>query len=501
MRCNLSWVERCRVTARDWHLGSAARQLAIAGACLGSVVVVTRLPAVRKAVPADDAMIVLALAAMAVGVVCALFAALLGRLIDDERAVWIGVALAVYSLVAVPASVLGLTSGGLTALAEVRFAAHAYVVAVLCVAVLRPELRRRCGGRKALLVGVLWATVFGLVGVVLPSVGGLVVGSVVTRLVIATVGVAAGLCFAAVGWFTDTRAHSWMGLGCMVIALAHVEKLTPALAGGDIETTFSTIRLLGMTLVMVGLGDLAMRVLHAVAQVSSSQDEELRQARLHLRRMAEQGHELRNGLAGLAGATGLLVARVEESEILGAAVASELARLGALLGPHDADATTRTEVAHYDVAAVLAEQVALRRSSGMDVRLDAELDLIATGSRSMLAQVLANLLANCAAHAPGSPVRIQAGRQGEAVFVRVSDFGPGVPAGGERTVFQAGARGEQSPGQGLGLSICEKLVQAEGGRIKIRSHRDGAQGCTVLLRIPAAEPAEGRPSAAALAEA
>ena len=492
---------RCREATRYWPLGPAARQLAIVGVCLGLVVIATRIPAVIEAVPAADAVIVLALAAMAVGVVCALFAALLGRLIDDERAVWIGVALAVYSLIAVPASTLGLTRGGLAALAEVRFAAHAYVVAVLCVAVLRPELRRRCGGRKALLVGLLWASVFGFVGVVLPSVGGPLVGSLAVRFVIAVIGVVAGLSFAAVGWVTHTRAHSWMGLGCMVIALAHVEKLTPVLADENTETTFSLIRLLGMTLVMVGLGDLASRVLHSVTQISSSREEELRQARLHLRWMAEQGHELRNGLAGLAGATGLLFARAEESEVLAAAVASELARLGALLRPPEANATLVNEVERYDVEAVLAEQVALRRSSGMDVRLDAEPDLVATGSRSMLAQVLANLLGNCAAHAPGSPVRLQAGRQGDAVFVRVTDFGPGVPAGGERTVFQQGTRGEQSSGQGLGLSICEKLVLAEGGRIEIRSHRAGTDGCTVLLRLPAAEPVEGRPPVAALAEA
>jgi two-component system OmpR family sensor kinase len=482
-------------------LGPAARQLATVAFCLCSVLIVTGIPAVREAVPADQAMIVLALAAMAVGVVCALFAALLGRLIDDERSVWIGVALAVYSLVAVPASALGLTKGGLAALAEVRFAAHAYVVAVLCVAVLRPELRQRCGGRKALMVGLLWVVALGLVGLLLPAVGDAIVGSLPVRISIASVGVLAGLSFAAVGWFTHTRAHSWMGLGCMVIALAHVEKLTPGLADGHTEATFSTIRLLGMTLVMVGLGDLSSRVLRSVAQVSSSQEEELRQARLHLRRMAEQGHELRNGLAGLAGATGLLVAGADESEVLRAAVASELARLGALLGPPGVEAATRSEVARYEVATVLAEQVALRRSAGMDVRSDAELGLVAIGSRSMLAQVLTNLLANCAAHAPGSPVRVQAGRQGKTVFVRVSDFGPGVPVGAERTVFEPGARGELSPGQGLGLSICDRLVHAEGGTIVIRSHRGGAEGCTVLLRIPAAEPAERRPTVAVLAEA
>jgi hypothetical protein len=57
------------------------------------------------------------------------------------------------------------------------------------------------------------------------------------------------------------------------------------------------IRVLGMSLVMVGLGGLAMRVLRVLAQTSSSPVEELRQARLGLLKAAEQGHEIRNGLA------------------------------------------------------------------------------------------------------------------------------------------------------------------------------------------------------------
>jgi hypothetical protein len=87
------------------------------------VVIVTRIPAVREAVPADDAVIVLALALWRSAWCAPCFAALLGRLIDDERAVWIGVALALYSLVAVPASAVSLTGGsGFRAIAEVRLA-------------------------------------------------------------------------------------------------------------------------------------------------------------------------------------------------------------------------------------------------------------------------------------------------------------------------------------------------------------------------------------------
>jgi two-component system OmpR family sensor kinase len=459
---------------------------------VAAIVALSGTPFVRHALPADSVVIVLALAAMAVGVMSALLAALLGRLIDDERAVWIGVALGLYSLVGVTASAVGVTVGqSLTAIGDARLAANMFVVAMMFVAVLRPEFRQRCGGRRALSLGLLWTGLVVLFGTLFPAVIDPIINSFEVRIGIATGGVVAGFLFAVFGWFTRARAHSWIGLGCMVIALAHVDKLSPTVTLVSPGLAFGAVRLLGMTLVMVGLGDLAVRVLHGVAQTGLSQQEELRLARLRLRKVAEQGHEIRNGLAGLAGAAGLLVTRVDESEVLRAAVASELARLRALLGPTGVDAEPESE--RYEVSTVLTEQVELRRLAGMDVRLDAEPDLVALGPRSMLAQVLTNLLANCAAHAPGSPVRIQAGRQDDTVFVRVADFGPGVPEGAERTVFQPGARGARSSGQGLGLHICEQLLRAAGGRIEIRPHRGVARGCTVLLRIPAAEQAEDRP--------
>src|SRR6202008_1845396 len=90
----------------------------------------------------------------------------------------------------------------------------------------------------------------------------------------------------------------------------------------------------------------------------------------------------------------------------------------------------------YSVVCVLRDQVALRRSAGMDVRLDTDVRLTAEGSASPLAQVVANLLTNCAVHAPGSPVRVQASRRADRITIRISDFGPGVPAGAEARVLE-----------------------------------------------------------------
>lgn len=488
-------VERAlagRAARHQPSLVLAARQAGIVLALLVTVMGVTGLPAVRQAIPPRDAVMVLALAAVGVGVMSAVFAALLGRLIHDDRAVWVGVALALLSAVAVPASTLGVKAGqGLSAIGSAQLGAHAFVVVVLFVAVFRPELRRRCSGHRALVAGLAWVGVLATIGLQMPSLSEAVVGSLAVGIAMTIGGVVAGLLFAAVGWYAHCESRSWIGLGCLVIAVAYLQKLSPGLSPVSPEVAYSTTRLLGMTLVMVGLGELAVRALKTIAEANDSQEEELRTARLHLRREAERAHEVRNGLAGLAGATGLLVAGADDSAVLRAEVSAELARLGALLGPPSRDPNPESEQCAVEV--LLREQLAPLRTAGMNVRLDVEPSLVVRGSRSMLAQVIANLLANCAAHAPGSPVRIQAARQTDTVLVRVSDYGPGIPEGAERTVFQPGARGVRSTGQGLGLHICQKLVEASGGTIEIRRHKgDRGQGCTVLLRLPAAEPATGR---------
>ena len=92
----------------------------------------------------------------------------------------------------------------------------------------------------------------------------------------------------------------------------------PALPGGDGRADRSTrssprLRLLGVVVVLLALARLVARSLAARALGAVAQQEELRSRRVHLERAqelaAERDHELRNGLAGLAGITHLLSSR------------------------------------------------------------------------------------------------------------------------------------------------------------------------------------------------
>jgi two-component system OmpR family sensor kinase len=96
-----------------------------------------------------------------------------------------------------------------------------------------------------------------------------------------------------------------------------------------------------------------------------------------------------------------------------------------------------------------------------------------------------NLIENAARHAPGSPVRLSAFRDGDEIVIRLRDFGPGVPSGREQTVFEPWVRDERAGGTGLGLHICRRLLEEAGGSIAVRPSTPQHPGCTVVVRLPA----------------
>ncbi|MGH3611800.1 MAG: sensor histidine kinase [Pseudonocardia sp.] len=196
-------------------------------------------------------------------------------------------------------------------------------------------------------------------------------------------------------------------------------------------------------------------------------------------RRTERDHELRSGLAGLGGVTKLLEMSPadEERALLHASVTAELARLRAMLDDVGADA------ASYAVAPVLHSQIALHRSMDMDIRLAADPDLWAVGSHRHLSQVISNLMANCARHAPGSPVWIRATRLDDRIRIRISDCGPGIAPGWKELVFERGACGPTTGGTGLGLHISRRLLEANGGALSLAPSAPG-RGATMVVDLP-----------------
>jgi PAS domain S-box-containing protein len=105
-------------------------------------------------------------------------------------------------------------------------------------------------------------------------------------------------------------------------------------------------------------------------------------------------------------------------------------------------------------------------------------------------QVLDNLLDNAVKYAPnGTEVLVSARLVRQEIVISVTDQGPGIPAGELTNVFDRMYRIEQrlTPGVagiGLGLSICQRLIEAHGGRIWVESEM--GKGSTFHFTLPTA---------------
>jgi two-component system sensor histidine kinase KdpD len=101
-------------------------------------------------------------------------------------------------------------------------------------------------------------------------------------------------------------------------------------------------------------------------------------------------------------------------------------------------------------------------------------------------QVLTNILENAVRYSPnGAAISISASRWEDAVEVRVSDRGPGIPVHNRDHVFEEFYRRDVNgarAGTGLGLAIARAVIAAHGGAIWIEETPGG--GATVGFRLP-----------------
>ena len=444
----------------------------------------------------------MALLTVTAGGMAAILAHVVSRLLADRRAAWLSVALVLYSLAVVPAGTIDARFGSAeSAIGVARLFAQTVVVGLLVLVVWGPSMPGRLRSWWLSATGLLLTVGVAALASGFPGVAQQVVSFAAPQIALAIAGPVVGTVIVLVGWVQRSPMLSRIGLGATVLLLVPLRTEGPPDGPiAEVGLTQSSAHLFGILLVLVTLFQTVRRVLGVVDSTQAEQDEELRLAKLDLSHAAERDHELRNGLAGLAGAANVFKTRPlgADTRVLSTAVAAELDRLNVLLaGPN---AYAATDNGAYAVLPVLRQHVVLRRSAGMDIRLDAELGLFAHGSPSSLAQVITNVLTNCAKHAPGSPTRIQASRAGDTIRIRVSDFGAGIEQGTEQAMLEKGVRGAQSNGHGLGLHICQRLLQADGGRIFIRPRRPNEPGCTVFVELPAAVANRAHLEPAALAD-
>jgi PAS domain S-box-containing protein len=140
------------------------------------------------------------------------------------------------------------------------------------------------------------------------------------------------------------------------------------------------------------------------------------------------------------------------------------------------------------VERIVAEQ--RRRAPGREIKIDVRIDATpVVAAPDYVEQVLRNLLSNAEKYSPaGAPIDIEIDQAGNELRVAVHDRGIGVPEGEIDRIFTPFYRSpraaDRAHGVGIGLAVCKRLIEAQGGRVWAE-RRDGG-GSTFAFSLPIA---------------
>ena len=105
------------------------------------------------------------------------------------------------------------------------------------------------------------------------------------------------------------------------------------------------------------------------------------------------------------------------------------------------------------------------------------------GDRTLLGQVLANLIENALRHSASGPVELTV----EGPEITVADHGPGIPEAEREAVLRRLYRLDHSrttPGNGLGLAMVDAIVKLHHGRLELGDNDPGLKVVVRMERLP-----------------
>ncbi len=111
-----------------------------------------------------------------------------------------------------------------------------------------------------------------------------------------------------------------------------------------------------------------------------------------------------------------------------------------------------------------------------------------SGDPHRLRQVFCNLLDNAFKHGgSGKRVDVVLFRQDNQAVITIRDFGPGIPEEELPHVKYKFYKGSsKARGSGIGLAICDEIMERHGGVLEIGNAEGG--GCIITLRLPIDQP-------------
>lgn len=145
--------------------------------------------------------------------------------------------------------------------------------------------------------------------------------------------------------------------------------------------------------------------------------------------------------------------------------------------------SAREQGERFSLSALIDEVVApLRSDSRIVVHVAGHRDVLLSGVRDQLQQVLTNIVLNAKQAIDGQgEIEISLTQTDNSVLIAVCDTGRGIPASMLDHLFRP-SQSSRPGGLGVGLYQCKKIVEAHGGTIRLQS--EVGQGTEVQIELP-----------------
>jgi len=238
-----------------------------------------------------------------------------------------------------------------------------------------------------------------------------------------------------------------------------------------------------------------------IVRSANSMLDRIESAFLHLRDFtADAAHELRTPLTAAKCRLDVALERQRDAGQYQQAIRDALDRLSGLgtlvdnlllLAELDAEPGRheRRDVHLYELFADIADFFGIvAEQNEINLSVVCADQCVVSGNATLLRRLFSNLIENAIRHTPlGGEVRLETSCTDSECEVTVTDSGPGLPPGELANVFRRFYRADSArtwgkEGAGLGLSICQKIVETHGGRISATSQQ--GKGTSVHVWLP-----------------